>query len=136
MLSLIGRLSPVLAIVLGLMGGTGLTLGATKLWNDWVDNPSIIRTERAVCTAEVAAAAAKATRDEQLRQFRMGEAATNEFIKETQAAADDAVAQRDLQEMEIEQYEKRIATTDRQCGLDSDDLRLLGLHDDSAAGRN
>lgn len=127
MLKLLLGLSPgVLAIVVGLLG-SGLSLGAAKLWNDWIDNPGIVREQQAVCLSKVEAAAAKATRDEQLRQFRAGEVATEQFIIESQSAADDQQARETLLEMEIEAYEQRMAKSGKQCSLDSDDLDFLGL---------
>lgn len=138
MLKLLLGLSPaVLAVVAGLLG-SGLSLGAAKLWNDWFDNPGIVREQQAVCLSQVEAAAAKATRDEQLRQFRAGEVATEQFIQEAQAAADDQQAVRDMLETEIERYEQTLAKSGkRQCAVDTDDLDFLGLHIDQgpAAGR-
>lgn len=127
MLKLLLGLSPPVLGVLAALIGSGLSLGAAKLWNDWIDNPSIVREQRAICVAEVEAAAAKATRDEQLRQFRAGEAATEQFIQESQLAAEDAAARENLLEMEIKAYEQRLAKSGRQCALDSDDLDFLGL---------
>jgi hypothetical protein len=127
MIRLLLGLSPaVLAVMAGLLG-SGLSLGAAKLWNDWIDNPSIVREQQAICLSKVEAAAAKATRDEQLRQFRAGEVATEQFIIESQTAADDQQARESLLEMEIEAYEERLAKSGKQCSLDSDDLDFLGL---------
>lgn len=128
MLKFILGLSPaVLAVLAGLLG-SGLSLGAAKLWNDWIDNPGIVREQRAVCLSQVEAAAAKATRDEQLRQFRAGEAATEQFILESQIAADDQEARETLLEMEIKDYEDRLAKSGKtQCRIDADDFGVLGL---------
>lgn len=123
---LLGLSPPVLAIVAGL-AGSGLALGGAKLWNDWIDNPGIVREQQAICLSKVEAAAAKATRDEQLRQFRAGEAATEQFIIESQSAADDQQAVRDMLEMEIERYEQVLAKSGKRCTLDGDDLDFLGL---------
>lgn len=129
MLKLLLGLSPaVLAVLAGLLG-SGLSLGAAKLWNDWIDNPGIVREQQAICLSKVEAAAAKATRDEQLRQFRAGEAATEQFILESQAAADDRAAREALFETEEKAYEERLAKSGKhRCTVDSDDLDFLGLH--------
>lgn len=127
MLKLLLGLSPAVIALLAGLAGSGLALGAARLWNDWIDNPGIVREQQAVCLSKVEAAAAKATRDEQLRQFRAGEVATEQFIIESQIAADDQQARESLLEMEIEAYEQRLAKSGKQCSLDSDDLDFLGL---------
>jgi hypothetical protein len=136
MLKLLSSLSPaVLAILAGLLGSS-LSLGMAKLWNDWIDNPAVIREQQAICVARVDAAAAKATRDEQLRQFRAGEAATEQFIREAQAAADDQEAVRTMLELEIDRYEQALEKSGKQqCSIDLDDYRLLGLQPEPATGR-
>lgn len=130
MLRFLMGLSPAVAVILGLIGGGGLALGGAKLWNDWIDNPGIVRQQQAICQSEVEAAAAKATRDEQLRQFKLGEAATEQFIKESQTAADDQRAKTDVLELEIEQYEQRLSAAGRKCNLDTLDLDLLGVRNE------
>jgi hypothetical protein len=127
MLKLLLGLSPAVIAILAGLAGSGLALGGAKLWNDWIDNPGIVREQQAVCLSKVEAAAAKATRDEQLRQFRAGEVATEQFIQEAQAAADDQQAVRDMLEMEIERYEQVLAKSGKRCTLDGDDLDFLGL---------
>jgi hypothetical protein len=124
---LLGLSPAVLSIVMAL-AGSGITLTGAKLWNDWIDNPGIVREQRAICLSQVEAAAAKATRDEQLRQFRAGEAATEQFILESQEAADDQQAVRDMLEMEIERYEQALEKSGKhQCRIDADDFGVLGL---------
>lgn len=128
MLKLLLGLSPAVLGIVAALAGSGLSLGAAKLWNDWIDNPAIVREQQVVCLSKVEAAAAKATRDEQLRQFRAGEAATEQFIQEAQAAADDQQAVRDMLETEIERYEQALAKSGKhRCTVDSDDLDFLGL---------
>lgn len=122
-------LSPAVLGIVAALAGSGLSLGGAWLWNSWIDNPGIVREQRAICLSQVEAAAAKATRDEQLRQFRAGEAATEQFIIESQEAADDQQAVRDMLETEIERYEQALAKSGKtQCAISSDDLGVLGLH--------
>ena len=94
---------------------------------DLLAKPGVIREQQVICRGEVEAGAAKATRDEQLRQFRAGEFAAEQFIHRGQEAADDAQAKTDLLELEIEHYAQRVAETRAVCSLDIDDLRLLGV---------
>lgn len=136
MLKLLLGLSPSVIAIVAALAGSGLAFGAAKLWNDWIDNPGIVREQQAVCLSKVEAAAAKATRDEQLRQFRAGEAATEQFIIESQVAADDQQARETLLEMEIKAYEQRLAKSGKaQCSIDADDYLLLGLQPEPATGR-
>ena len=81
---------------------------------DLFAKPGVIREERVRCEAVTRTAAAEAVAAEQLRQFKAGELATEQFIIESQAAADDAQAQRDLLEMEIKDYAQRVADAERQ----------------------
>jgi hypothetical protein len=136
MLKLLSSVSPAVVAVLAGLIGSGLSFGAAKLWNDWIDNPGIVREQQAICLSQVEAAAAKATRDEQLRQFRAGEAATEQFLREAQAAADDQEAVRNMLELEIDRYEQALAKSGKQqCSIDLDDYRLLGLQPEPATGR-
>lgn len=102
---------------------------------DLIAKPGVIREERVRCEAEVRTAAAEAVAAEQARRFRAGELATEQFIQQSQAAADDARAVRDVLELEIERYVQRANQRSEDgepdkvvCGLDADDLDLLGVH--------
>lgn len=130
--------SPSVGMMIGAalvaLAGTGAGWTARGLVVDHIEIPRVIEQQVEICTQTTEAVAAKATRDEQLRQFRIGEGATQTFIEQSKVAADDAQAERDLLEMEIEQYEQRepkggVDTADRKiiCGLDAGDLDLLGL---------
>lgn len=116
---------------------------------DLIAKPGVIREERVRCDAivkgveeEVRRVTAEALAAEQLRRFRAGELATEQFIKESQAAADDAQAVRDVLELEIEQYVQRIreqgddddATGKVRCSIDAVDLDLLGVQRPEPAG--
>ena len=72
--ALLGLSPAVIAILAGLLG-SGLSFGAAKLWNDWIDNPGIVReaTNRAedACTIRTQDAAARAEAAERLKQQRM-----------------------------------------------------------------
>lgn len=94
----------------------------------WIVVPNVIAHQVELCTAATEKAAADAIAAEQLRQFRAGELATEQFIREGLAAADDAQAKRDLLEMEIKDYAKRM--DDRGagvCALDAAALELIGV---------
>lgn len=129
MLALLARFGP--ALIPALIGAIpALAAGwfAHGVKFDWFDRPAIVREQQAICLSKVEAAAAKATRDEQLRQFRAGEAATEQFIQESQEAADDQEARETLLEMELKAYEERLAKSGKtQCRIDADDLSVLGL---------
>ena len=122
------------------MGGTGFGVAAGAVcgaivalllsWAvvSWIVVPNVIAHQVELCTAATEKAAADAIAAEQLRQFRAGELATEQFIKESQVAADDAQAQRDLLEMETKDYAKRM--DDRGagvCALDAAALELIGV---------
>lgn len=109
-------------------GGTWIIRG---WWFDWFEAPAIIREQRAICTAEVTAAAAEATRNEQARQFAIGERATEQFLRRQAEANADIQAQIDVIEQENRDYEKRLQASGRMCGLDADDLDYLGMHVES-----
>lgn len=123
---------PTLSIAAAL-AATVISVPAGWFAYDLIAKPGVIREERLRCEGEVRTAAAEAVAAEQLRRFRAGEMATEQFIKDSQAAADDAQATRDLLELEIERYAQRVregsgADPDKVvCGLDADDLDLLGV---------
>ena len=107
--------------------GSGAGWTARGLVVDHIEIPRIIEQQVEICTETTTAVAAKATRDEQLRQFQIGERATQTFIEQSASAADDAQAERDLLELEIENYAQRVRENGRLCALDAGDLELLGL---------
>lgn len=125
------------ATTLGIVGGALLAalVGSSAGWfargavADRIEIPRVIEQQIAACTATTAAIAAIAVSNEQLRQFKIGERATQVFIEKSQAAADDAQAERDLLELEIEHYAQRVRESGRVCALDADDLDLLGVRD-------
>lgn len=117
------------------LGATVIAAPAGWFAYDLIAKPGVIREERLRCEGEVRTAAAEAVAAEQLRRFRAGEMATEQFIKDSQAAADDAQATHDMLELEIERYVQRInqqgdgddASGKIECGLDAYDLDLLGV---------
>jgi hypothetical protein len=131
MLGLLSRFAPATVFAIGLALGA-LPAGAAGwmtrgLMFDWLERPAIIRTQQALCTAEVQAAAAKARADEQLRLFRAGELATEQFIQQATMAADDRQAALDLLQLESERYAAALSETRRICALDLVDLEYLGV---------
>ena len=117
-----------IGIIFGALSAVVVAAPAGWFAYDIIAKPGIIREQQTICEATVRTAAAEAVAAEQLRRFRAGEAATEQFIKDSQAAADDAQAEHDLLELEIERYAQRVQDNGRVCALDADDLGLLGLH--------
>lgn len=132
--------APSLGMIIGAtlvaLVGTGAGWTARGLVVEHIEIPRVIEQQVEICTKTTESVAAKATRDEQLRQFQIGERATQTSIEQSKAAADDAQAERDLLEMEIEHYAQRVREGDGGtvrkvvCSLDADDLDLLGLRVD------
>lgn len=114
------------ALVVAAMAGTGGWM-ARGMVVDTIEIPRVITQQAEMCAAETATVAARATRDEQLRQFKIADRAAEQFDQRSQAAADDRQAEREVLEMEIEHYAQRVRESGRVCALDADDLALLGL---------
>jgi hypothetical protein len=116
----------------GLISATALSSAGFWAWNTFVDNPGIVRFEQAKCALAVEAAAAKAVAEEQLRQFRIGEAAFDKAFK--QDAEDQAWQQArvKLLQSEIADYERERQADGRSlCPLTRRDLEFLdGVYDD------
>lgn len=112
---------------------TGVTVGwlARGAIADHVEIPRIIEQQAEHCAATTERAAAEAVAVEQLRQFRIGERATQQFYEQSKAAAEDAQALRDVLEMEIEAYAKHARENGSVCALDTDALDLLGVRVDN-----
>lgn len=119
----------LIAAALGaaLLGGAGGWL-ARGLVVDRIEIPRIIEQQDQACELVTERHAAEAVAAEQLRQFRIGEAAFDRFTTQSQAAADDAQAKHDLLELELERYAQRARDTGRVCALDDADLNLIGVH--------
>jgi hypothetical protein len=115
------------ALSASLVAGTAGWIGR-GLVVDHIEIPRVITQQVELCTAVTEKAAADAISAEQLRQFRGGELATEQFIRQSRAADDDRQAEHDLLELEIENYAQRVREGGRVCALDADDLDLLGLH--------
>jgi hypothetical protein len=115
-----------LAAVLSGAAGGWLARGVVV---DTVEIPRVIEQQDRLCEAATEKAAADAVAGEQLRQFKISERVTQRFIDESRVAADDAQAQRDVLEMEIEAYEQRLnaASDDGICALDDAALDLIGV---------
>lgn len=119
--------SVLLAVVIAVpsMGAGWLARGIVV---DRIEIPRVIEQQSDLCIAATEKAAADAVAAEQLRQFRIGEQSTQRFYEQSQAAAYDAQAQRDLLEMEIEHYAQRVREGGSSvCALDADALDLIGV---------
>lgn len=131
MLGLFLKLGPIAAGLLGGVGSIAVVGAGFWLWNTFVDNPGIVREQRAICVSEVEKAAAIATREEQRRQFDIAERAT-------QRALEEEAEQRARHESDIGKLTERIKTYEAQrlgegraCPLTSDDIDFLnGVLDD------
>lgn len=127
MFALLRTLPVVLVLVIGLAGGSAVTGGLSWAWLTLIHDPAVRRETKALLTVEVQRASDAATAAEQLRQFRIGEAATQKYIE--QKAADDAAQQAQVDEMqkEIVDYERdKAAAGDTTCRLTQRDLDFLG----------
>lgn len=136
MLRLLSGLSPAVLLILGAAPGAVAGWMARGIVVDHIEIPRVITHQVELCTARVEKAAADAVAAEQLRRFKAGELATEQFIREAQAATDDRAAERDVLEMEIERYVQRMAdrdggAPDNGCSITVDDLDLLGMHVDT-----
>ena len=122
----------VAAVVAGFVAGSAGWLGR-GLVADHIQIPAVIAEQGRLCQAATEKAAADAIAAEQLRQFRIGERATQRFYEESQAAADDARARQDVLEMEIKVYEQRLNMAEGGvCAIDADALDLIGVRPDQS----
>lgn len=94
---------------------------------DHIEIPRVIEQQAEICQQVTERHAAEAVAAEQLRQFKIGEAAWDRFNAQSQAAEDDAQAKLDLLEMELERYAQRARDAGRVCALDDAALELLGV---------
>jgi biopolymer transport protein ExbB/TolQ len=129
MLALIRTLGPVVAMVIGLGGGSILSGAAFWAWNTFVENPQIVAVERATaelqCQVRTLEAAKAAEAAERARQDAASEAAIKAYLE---AADERQRAQDELQqkmEQEIADYEQQLASNGRACLLDDADLGFL-----------
>jgi hypothetical protein len=123
------RLSSIVAglVVAGLAGAAGwLTRGVVV---DRIEIPRVIKQQAEICEQVTERRAAEAVAAEQLRQFKIGEAASDRFEQESRAAADDAQAKQDMLELELERYAQHARDTGRICALDDADLQLIGVRE-------
>lgn len=130
------KLIPIVPALVGLLsagGGVGAGWWAHGFIFDTFTRPAIVREQEAICLERVTAAAEKAKLAEQLRQFRIGERVTNDFLAKEREDAAWAAARVQVIQQEIDNYESQLAT-DHACALDQRDLDFLGgLRDGSAA---
>lgn len=110
------------ALVAGAAGwfGRGLVV-------DHIEIPRVIDQQAEICQQVTERHAAEAVAAEQLRQFKIGEAAWERFNSLSELAADDAQAKLDLLELELEDYAQRARDAGRVCALDDAALDLIGV---------
>lgn len=129
MLALIRTLGPVVAMIIGVVGGGAVIGGLGTLYNIYIDNPQVERlaTARAndACTIRTMAAANEARIETEARV----RAATDAALKAYQAAVDEKQAlQEQIQDQlaqENADYEKQLEAENRSCPLSSGDLDFL-----------
>lgn len=120
-------MNPLLA-TLGIvcaMAGASVAGGGFWLWNGLVDNPGLVRSERARCAGEVEAAAARATRDEQRRQVAAGEAAVEAAAREDEQQRRSEDARASQLARENADYAQQRRDRGLSCALDGRDLLYL-----------
>lgn len=121
----IGTILAALALA-GVAGTAGWL--ARGLVADNIEIPRVIEQQAEICEQVTERHAAEAVAAEQLRQFKIGEAAWDRFDQQSRAAADDAQAKLDVLELELERYAQRARDTGRVCALDDAALELIGVH--------
>lgn len=116
----------VAALSAGLVAGSAGWFGR-GLVVDHIEIPRVIEQQAEICEQVTERHAAQAVATEQLRRFKIGEAAWDRFNQESQAAADDAQAKLDLMELELKRYAQHARDTGRVCALDNAALELIGV---------
>lgn len=113
------------AIILPLLGG-GVVAGAGFwLYDTFIDDPNIRKTEQDACTIRTMDAANRAEKAERDRQAA-SVAAANEAYSAALAAIERArLASEAQMEQEIADYERELEATGRSCPLSVDDLEWL-----------
>lgn len=109
----------------GAVGSLALAAPVFWMWNNWFDNPGIVREQQAICVAKVEAAAAFARMREEQRILAAGRIAAEEFIKAQLEAERQRLAVVEELENEITAYEKRLIAEGRSCRVTADDLDFL-----------
>jgi len=123
----ISRALFIVGAVAGGLTAAGLGWFGRGLVVDNIEIPRVIEQQGEICELVTERNSAEAVAAEQLRQFKIGEAAWQRFDRESQAAKDDAQAKLDLMELELERYAQRAQESGRVCALDDADLELLGV---------
>lgn len=124
MLGLI-RAFPLLATVVSAFGSTAIVGGAFWIWNRFVDNPGIVREQRAICVSEVEGAAARARMEEERRQFEIALSATQRAAEEEARLRAEHESDIGKLTQEIKQYEAQRSSEGRSCPLSGDDILFL-----------
>lgn len=109
----------------GVGGGVAIASAGFWAWNNWVDNPGIVRTQEAICLATVEKAASEAQMIEERRIYDASRRAAEEMIAIQLEAERQRLEEVQELENEITAYEKRLIAEDRSCRLTADDLDFL-----------
>lgn len=125
MLGKLLALSPAVLGVIAALGG-GVAAGAGFwLYDTFVDDPYIRKTEQDACTIrtmDAANRAEKAERDRQAASVRAAQQAYNAALAAQETARRASEAQK---EQEISNYERTLELAGRSCPLSVDDLNWL-----------
>lgn len=119
------RAFPLIGALVASFGSVAIVGAGFAVWNRFIDNPGIVREQRAICVSEVEAAAAKATREEQARQFRIAERATEQALREEAEQRAQHEASIGKLTEEIKRYEAQRLGEGRACPLTDGDLVFL-----------
>lgn len=118
-------LPAVIGLAASAISGLVVAGGLAFAWNEWVDNPHVRELLTVELTAQFEVAAANALAAEQLRQFEIGERATNQFILEQREDAAWRAAREELHQQEIADYEQELAAAGRKCALTDRDIDFI-----------
>jgi len=113
------------AAIAAAVAGSSLTATAWWAYDTYVDDPRVAELERERLTREFEAAAAAAMAAEQLRQFKIGERAYQQFYLEQREDDAWSAAARNLFGMELADYERRLAEAGGACSLSQLDIDYL-----------
>lgn len=125
MLRLLLSLGPIAALLIGGLGSGTIVAAGFGVWNNWIENPRIVREQRRICRDEVEAAAILATRAEQARQVRIGEQSVAKAIRDYELLAANHRANLTKLEEEIKRNEAQRLAEGRLCPLAPGDILFL-----------
>ncbi len=107
------------------VAGGAMTSGVMWAYDTFIDDPAIVAAERSRLTAEFTAETARIVAAEQLRQFKIGERAFEQFYQAKQEDEAWEAAARNLYLMELASYAAQPDDAGQPCGLTQRDLDYL-----------